>query len=76
MIPPPLDRNYHPAEIAAFRRISRHEWNQTYEDKRGPAWYACGPGWPIELRRKADDMERRVFAMRLAADAMEREGCR
>ena len=74
--PPPLDRTYTDQEIKAFITISTREWNQVYRDKRGPAWYGGGPGWPAELRRKAAEMERLAPIYRLAADAMEREGCR
>ena len=73
--PPPLPRHYTSTELRAAALISPKVWNQRFASKRGPLYYATGPWWPIELRRLAADAERRAKAMRVVADAMEREGC-
>ena len=74
--PPPIDRHYSAEEMRAFITVSPLEWGQTYTPRRGPAWYATGPWWPKRLREQAARLEKRAAAMRLAAAAMEREGCR
>ena len=63
-------RNYSDAEVEALRRAFRGADDPT---KRGPAQHACGPYYPAMLRERADDYEKLIPKLRLAADALERE---
>lgn len=74
--PIPIHRHYSPAEIEAFCRIHRKVWTKPYNHHEGPPWFATGDFWPSELRTRAEAYMRDAEAFRVAADAMEREGCR
>lgn len=65
---PPSEREYRDDELAALRLVG-----MTHEKGRGAAYYATGDYWPRQLRENARQAERSIVALRLAADAMERE---
>lgn len=60
-------REYSADELAALRLAGLRP------QEGGPAHYATGDWWPSELERRADDAERLIPHLRLAAAAMRRE---
>lgn len=63
-------RHYSAEELHALRKAKMLNKG---EPGRGPAYYACGPYWPAELERQADEAERLIPELRLAARALRRE---
>lgn len=57
--------------LAAVRTISQPVWGEPYQAGRGPAHYASGPYWSTELRRLADEWQRRAAAARVVAAFMD-----
>ena len=69
----PKHRAYTDAELKAFRSVYRNELGMSDDPAlRGPAQYATGEAHSERLRLKADELERRAIACRIAAGALER----
>jgi hypothetical protein len=64
----PPTRSYTAEEASALRVIFPNTGATG-----GPAQYASGTYWPDELERRADEFERRIPKLRLAAKALRRE---